>query len=550
MPAPVTRAAGSLTLLLLLFVSPWSFAQQSFAQQSLAQQSVAQQSFAQQPPTSPPAGAARSAPPAPQAPESKAKKKNDRKISEQEARQLFAQVDEILRFVSQDTGLPIKHPVKRQLASREQVRKYVTEKSKNDEDTKRLERTAIVLKKLGLLPRDFDLEKYLGDLLEEQVAGYYDAKTQTVYLLDWIEPDAQKAVLAHELTHALQDQSFDLEELLRHDLKEEDQSKALKAHAPIEIRPDEPGTARQAVIEGQAMVVLVDYMLAPSGHSLADSPLIGEMVKAGAKRQTDEMPLMSHAPLYLRDSLMFPYTYGMDFVADMLHRGGKELAFAGVLSKPPRNTREVMEPKAYVAGEKIESLTLPNMRQLLGKAYEPYDVGSVGEFDVHGLLKQFAGEKTAERLSPKWRGGAYYASERTSGMAGKNADCAAKPSDPKALEAQRVACLSLLVETRWETPEAANLFAQRYASLLLVKYRFAQSLSDESAQPESQRQPGKRCFECVGGERFQTDEGIVTIQQQGDRVLSLETFDDLVTPKLQQAVMPQQTPPAAVRSPQ
>jgi len=459
-------------------------------------------------------------------------------MSEKEAKELFAQVDEILKFVSKDTGLPIKHPVKRELASREQVRKYVTEKSKTDEDTKRLERTAIVLKKLGLLPRDFDLEKYMSDLLEEQVAGYYDVKTKTVYLLDWIEPEGQKPVLAHELTHALQDQNYDLEKLLKHDAKAEDQSKVLKAHEAMEIRTEEPGTARQAVIEGQAMVVLIDYILAPSGHSLADSPLIGAAVKAGAERQTDDMPLMAHAPLYLRDSMMFPYTYGMDFVAAMEHRGGKELAYADVLSKPPRNTREVMEPKAYIAGETIESLTLPDMHKLLGKGYEPYDVGNVGEFDIHGLMKQFAGEKTAQKLSPKWRGGAYYATERTSGMAGKSTDCSAKPSDAKALDAQRVACLSLLVETRWESPEAANQFAQRYASLLSAKYKLAQSLSDDSAKPDSERQPGKRCFECAGGERFQTDEGLVTIQQQGNRVLSLETFDDVVTPKLQQAAMP------------
>jgi hypothetical protein len=241
--------------------------------------------FAQQQPTPPPgveapgAGAAGA-----HGPETPAKKK-DRKISEREARELFAQVDEILKFVSKDTGLPIKHPVKRELASREQVRKYVTEKNKDDEDAKRLQRAGIVLKKLGLLPRDFDLGKYLSDVLEEQIAGYYDSKTKTIYLLDWIEPDGQKPVLAHELTHALQDQSYDLEKLLRKAAKEEDQSKELKAHDSFEVRAEEPATARQAVIEGQAMVVMIDYMLAPSGHSLADSPLVGEMIKAGAQRQ-------------------------------------------------------------------------------------------------------------------------------------------------------------------------------------------------------------------------------------------------------------------------
>src|SRR3954468_12299099 len=509
-------------------------------------------SFAQQQPTAPPG----TEPPGTVTPQKPPEKKPDTNISEKDAKCLFQQVDDILSFVSRDTGLPIKHPVKRELASREQVRKYVTEK-RDDEDIKRLERTGIVLKKLGLLPRDFDLGTYLSALLEEQIAGYYDAKTKTVYLLDWIEPDAQKPVLAHELTHALQDQNYDLEKFLKTGMKQEDVTSALKANHPFEIHADESGTARQALVEGQAMVVLVDYMLAPSGHTLADSPLIGDMVKASAQKQSDEFPVMSRAPMYLRDSLIFPYTYGMDFVEAMLRRGSKEDGFAAPLKDPPHSTREVMEPRAYTSKEQIAPITLPDMRKVLGKDYEPYDVGNLGEFDVHSVLKQFSGAKTADKLAPHWRGGAYYAAERTSGPAGKKTDCGAKPSDPKLQEAQRVACLAMLVETRWENTEAARQFAERYASLLLVKYKFAQDLADESGKPppgdprrEDPNKARTRCFECLGGERWMTDEGIVTIQQRAETVLVLETFDDAVTPKLQQAALPQAAPPSTVHSPQ
>ena len=73
-----------------------------------------------------------------------------------------------------------------------------------------MERSEIVLKKFGLLDRDFHLRPFLLSLLTEQIAGFYDNKTKTVNLLDWIEPDEQKPVLAHELTHALQDQKVDL----------------------------------------------------------------------------------------------------------------------------------------------------------------------------------------------------------------------------------------------------------------------------------------------------------------------------------------------------
>src|SRR6266853_5385741 len=123
----------------------------------------------------------------------------EQKISPQEAEKLFRSVDEILRFASKDTLFPIKREVKRRLVSRDEVEAYVTEHTSEAEDAKRLRRSELVLKKFGLLPRDFDLGKFLVVLLKDQVAGYYDPKTKTVNLLDWLGADQQKPVLAHEL---------------------------------------------------------------------------------------------------------------------------------------------------------------------------------------------------------------------------------------------------------------------------------------------------------------------------------------------------------------
>ena len=129
------------------------------------------------------------------------------KITPRQAEELFHSVDEILEFDSKQTGLPIKKEVKRKLTSRDEVVSYLT-KHVNDEDTKRLRRSELVLKKFGLLPRDFNLETFLVALLREEVAGYYDPKTKTVNLLDWVPMEEQEPVMAHELTHALQDQSI------------------------------------------------------------------------------------------------------------------------------------------------------------------------------------------------------------------------------------------------------------------------------------------------------------------------------------------------------
>src|SRR6267143_1597415 len=158
------------------------------------------------------------------------------KITPQQAKALFHTVDEILVFDSKKTGLPIKHQVKRKLTSRDEVVAYL-EKHTNDEDAKRLKRSELVLKKFGLLPRDFNLEKLLVDLLREQVAGYYDPKTKTVNLLDWVPLEEQEPVLAHELTHALQDQSVGLQKWMRKG--EKDLAEIRKNPTPADIEVDE-----------------------------------------------------------------------------------------------------------------------------------------------------------------------------------------------------------------------------------------------------------------------------------------------------------------------
>src|SRR6266550_5502480 len=212
----------------------------------------------------------------PQAPGNKNADKNtsaaaqEQKISPQQAQELFRSVDLILQFASEDTALPIKDKVKRRLIDREEVESYVAKNTGEDENAKRLQRSQLVLKKFGLLPRDFDLGKFLVALFKEQVAGYYDPKTKTVNLLDWLDPEQQKPVLAHELTHALQDQSFGLEKFMK--AADIDLEKKKKDSTQADIESDETAAARQAVVEGQAMVVLIDYMLEPTGQSLKDSP--------------------------------------------------------------------------------------------------------------------------------------------------------------------------------------------------------------------------------------------------------------------------------------
>src|ERR1700756_118135 len=356
--------------------------------------------------------------------------KDEVKITPRQAEELFHSVDEILDFDSKQTGLPIKKEVKRKLTSRDEVVSYLT-KHLNDEDTKRLRRSELVLKKFGLLPRDFDLQTFLVALLREEVAGYYDPKTKTVNLLDWVPIEEQEPVMAHELTHALQDQSIGLQKWMKRGDK--DLAEIKKDPTPADIENDEIDNAREAVIEGQAQAMMFQYAIAPTGHTITSSPALVGAMEEETLTGTAGTKVFNDAPIFLKESLTFPYTYGMDFVIKVMQAGGKDRAFAAVLQNPPHTTRQIMQPEMYLSGEKIEPMRVPDFKHDF-KDYKKFDIGAMGEFDVAVLMDQYVGKKLSKKVYPEWRGGYYYA---------------AKP------KADDNAPLGLLYISRWSSPNVA-----------------------------------------------------------------------------------------------
>lgn len=428
------------------------------------------------------------------------------KLTTEEARDLLASVDEILRFASQDTLLPVKHSVKKAVVSREQVAKYLNEKMESDVDRIRFERSELVLKKFGLLPRDFDLHSFLIRLLTEQVAGYYDEKTKTMNLLDWNEAEMQKPVMAHELTHALQDQSYNLEKMSKHE--EEIEKRGLEDLDAL-LENDEASSARTAILEGQAMIVMLDYSLAPTGQSIEKRPEIVDIMQASAGQKSSDSPVFDSAPLLLQEELLFPYRQGMVFIRDLLVSGGKKLAFNGALERMPQTTREIMEPKEYLAGRRVPPLLLPGL-SFLKKDYEPYDAGAVGELDVDILLQVYADRETATRLSHEWRGGAYYAAGRK----------AVKPPDKNSS-----AHVGLYYISKWSSEASAQEFAKLYGAALQKRYSGLQHSASDQANP--------------GLQKYSSADGLILIQQRGDAVVAVESFDSTSADQLIQAGLKQ-----------
>lgn len=449
--------------------------------------------------------------------------KKEPKLSKQETKELFHSLKSVLDFVHNDTNFPIRHPVKHEMTNRDKVSEWLEERMRDEKVAERFDSAELMLKKLGLLPRDFDLRAFYPELMREQVAGFYNSKNQTMYLVDWMPLDQQRPVMAHELTHALQDQSFKLDKWMKAGGDDDDEKKSADLDSGLEaIVRDEEEVARHALVEGQGMAVMLNYMLAPSQRDVTNSPAVVETLKQ-AMLDGAGSPVFQKAPLYIKELLAFPYKSGLTLVQELLIEGGKERAYVAAMRDPPRSTREVMTPKAYLRNEELPPIVLPKLSPILGGHYVRHDVGSFGQFDVEVFLKQFSGENTAEKLAPEWRGGAYYALRKKTDQ--KREQLKLKTGD-----------IAFIYLSQWSTPQVAMEFAAAYAGTLAQRYKHAKSeLPAQSAN-------GVHTLPVT---RWSTEEGPVLVEQQGTRVLVLESFDQEFIGKLQHAVFaPREAVPA------
>jgi hypothetical protein len=431
-------------------------------------------------------------------------------MSDADAKELFKSVDKIVAFASEDSGFPKRSAVKRRLVSSAEVEKYTRDQQAKEEFAQRIARSEMTMKKFGLLPREFNLREFVAKASGKEIAAYYDDDTKTISMVNWIPLERQAPILAHELTHALQDQNYDLKAWMKVE-QEASQAGAKKGSEP-DVN-DDSIPARRAVVEGQAQVVYVDYLLAPLGRNLQNTPgLIYQMEEPAVKAVADSQ-LMHDAPMILREMGTFPYREGLIFEGEMLEKGGKQMAFAGVFARPPRNTHEVLQPTAYLNREKLSPVHIPDVQQILSDKYAVYDSGGIGELDVRALLKTYGNRKEGDSMASTWQGGAYVAFRRTA---------------KTATDALTTADLALLYVSRWKSAPSAERFAHAYASAIAQRYQKAMQL------------PTAACVaaKCpVAAVQILTEEGPVIVQQWADNtVVVSESFDQITAGKLVDAV--------------
>ena len=294
------------------------------------------------------------------------------------------QVPAITRTLTEITGFKLKHPVPCDYISKEQVNHFLKKRIKEEASPEEIRDEELTLKKFGLVPQDFDLAKTTIELLTEQAAAFYDFDKKKLFITETTPGESQETVLAHELSHALADQSFNLAKYTRQGRNSDDGS-----------------TARLAVMEGQATWLMTEYLARQTGQTLKGHPELAATMAGISDSGGSQFPVFDSAPLYLRRTLIFPYTKGMLFQNALLERDGQQ-GFSEPFKRPPVSTQQILHPAKYLANEKPDDPALPTVH--LPHGYKGLVGGTLGELEHQILLEQYTGKEPANDLAPHWRG--------------------------------------------------------------------------------------------------------------------------------------------------
>jgi len=276
---------------------------------------------------------------------------------------LLGVADEITRQVAALRGLAPKTPFERGVLSRTEIVHKLRERMAKEFTKEEVRVEAAMLKRLGLLPESIDYEQTLLDMLAEQVAGFYDPYARTLYIADWLPIEMQRPALAHEIEHALQDQYFDLK----------------KFSAPLKEDGDRQ-LARSAVVEGDGTGVMLEYSQRASGGGSSMPEQIAQLGRQMMQLSMNATPAFQKAPAALRETLVFPYAAGLEFV--LTRRQGKAGGSGAASWKrvddlfrdPPDSTEQILHPGKYEPRERPVRITAAPLASLAPRTEVRRDV--------------------------------------------------------------------------------------------------------------------------------------------------------------------------------
>lgn len=404
--------------------------------------------------------------------------------------------------------LPFKHDVKGELMDRDKLKATLVEKIDEEVPPEEIRAEEAGLKALGLIPMDMDLKATMIQMLTEEIAGFYDPKTKSMHLIketDVVEgkpakkpgllekllgggkgpkawdKDENKTVIAHEMTHALADQHYDLDKMQERAKGDSDRS-----------------TALSALIEGEAVLTMIgaqmqdyegnDTAAMPAGRLRLMMGLMGPFLTMGSG------PSLKEAPPIIRDSLIFPYIQGLIYAATVTNEGSWD-ALDKAYANPPLSTEQILHPEKYIGpAEKLD----PPQAIVFGKLAAPEGWKEAG--------RNVAGEMGIGVLL-----------DSKSAAAGWDGDTFVVFEGPEKK-------LALVWATTWDDEDEAKEFAKAMS-------KHAERHVKNGGDPIG---GGKRDPDVT---RRQQDGRVYLVRRSGKDVVVIEGFDAKATEAMEQAAL-------------
>ena len=287
---------------------------------------------------------------------------------------IASQMDEIQRQVTSYRGLELTQPLKRALMTPEELQNQVTNEFFKDYSEEDAKKDTEILSAIGLLKPDFKLHQFYLDLYAEQIAGYYDDQTKDMYVISGDSfGGIERMTYAHEFTHVLQDQTYDLEN-------------GLKSNEEYCKNETEYCAAVTALIEGDATLSEQYWFLKYSTGQ--DKQDIAQF------QQTYTSPVYDSAPAYMKEDFLFPYSQGFEFV-NYLYGKNKWKSIDTAFKNPPVSTEQILHPEKYPTDTPIK-VEVPDMLSILGKGWQEDDRNVMGEWYTYLILAD--GRESSFRL--------------------------------------------------------------------------------------------------------------------------------------------------------
>lgn len=342
-------------------------------------------------------------------------------------------IEQILQTMSELRALPVKTPVQVDTLNRQQLEKALIAQIERDVPPERIAAESDLYKHLGLLPADFDYRSFLISLYTEQIGGYYDPKTRQLRLVkDNLTGLENEMLIAHELVHALQDQHFELQQYL-----------------DPEARNDDRTLAQMALIEGDATAAATEFVQ----QRLEQKPLRGLLDSfsslLSAARMSTGFKTFNSAPAFIRESMLFPYQQGTQFISEFRSKGWSWQDMAELYDRPPACTRHILHPQDYL--NQIEPITLPDLLTAHLATAQQRASNVLGELGYQQILKHHLGATQARAAVKGWRGDGYqiYALPAAAGSAPQNL---------------------FVFSSLWQTPIQAAAFAAAWQAAQLQRF--------------------------------------------------------------------------------